>query len=156
MLERFPVPVADQFRQLVHFRQQNDQTVREYYDAKRRLENRSGLQDAHIISGRNDGVLPELELAVASLTAANPSQWLTMAQRLEAAFKGNSSRAASTYRIGYARGTKRVSLPSSKCRCCASQGLLGRMHWHNVCPNRASVSNVISEQGHCDSDPSFH
>lgn len=73
-LERFRVPIANPFKALLRCRQKNGQAAQEYYNTKQRLGSLCGQKDDHVISGLTDGLLPEIELAIASVTVSIPSR----------------------------------------------------------------------------------
>lgn len=167
MTARFGACVLDPFRSFIHCRQGQEQPVREYYEQKRRLGELAGLSTAHIISGLTDGLLPELDCALTGTELKTIVGWLSAAQRLELTVMKKPApmarppqqiqRPADTQASGDARfprsGAPQPSLPKSECRHCATLGLKGQLHWHNVCPYRFSVSSVTEGQGNEEGDP---
>lgn len=169
MTARFGTCVLDPFRSFIHCRQGKEQPVREYYEWKRRLGEQAGLNTSHIISGLTDGLLPDFEYALPGIEFGSTLEWLRAAQRIESTV---TKRPAMTARRppqnqrptgmlvscdGDRRfprsGASQPSLPKSECRHCASLGLKGQLHWHNVCPYRPCVSSVTEEQGNEEGDP---
>ncbi|XP_064472866.1 uncharacterized protein LOC135387695 [Ornithodoros turicata] len=74
-----------------------DQSVSSYYDEKRRLGESAGLRANHVVSGLTDGLLPELELALAELRIESPTEWLASVKRVEIAMTRQRQRTAFKY-----------------------------------------------------------
>lgn len=87
MQNRFATTNGDAFRLFIQYRLKGGQTMKEYYDKKRRLEDLADLKECHIISRLTDGVPPDIELALAGLYFTTPSEWLATAQKVETSMK---------------------------------------------------------------------
>ncbi|KAH7975335.1 hypothetical protein HPB52_000596 [Rhipicephalus sanguineus] len=81
MQNRFATTDGDAFRLFIHYRLKGGQTIKDYYDEKKRLGSLADLKECHIISGLTDGVPPDVELALAGLSFTSSSEWLAAAQR---------------------------------------------------------------------------
>lgn len=163
MVARFGSPVVDPFRAFIHRRLKRGETVKGYYDEKRRLGHLAELRDSHIVSGLTDGLPPEMEIAFAGVSVTSPIQWFTVAQRVE------SSRARSRAPPTFADSTSvrqpiqnRPTPPTSarnsgvppkyECRICSSLNIHGQMHWHSDCPNKPRVNYADEDQGNAISE----
>ncbi|KAH7932355.1 hypothetical protein HPB52_024693 [Rhipicephalus sanguineus] len=87
MQNRFATTDGDAFRLFIHYRLKGGQTIKDYYDEKKRLGSLADLKECHIISGLIDGVPPDVELALAGLSFTSSSEWLAAAQRVETSLK---------------------------------------------------------------------
>lgn len=171
MTVRFGAAVLDPFRSFIHCRQKREQSVREYYEEKRRLGESAGLSTPHVIAGLTDGLLPELERRFVGTEPKSPLEWLNIAQKFEHAsatappptFRGpqGSSRGRGRTQGHPAAGdapssrtaTSRHVLPRTECRHCVNIGLSGQFHWQNACPYRPTVSAITEDQGNGEGDP---
>ncbi|KAH7968427.1 hypothetical protein HPB52_008306 [Rhipicephalus sanguineus] len=73
MQNRFATTDGDAFRLFIHYRLKGGQTIKDYYDEKKRLGSLADLKECHIISGLTDGVPPDVELALAGLSFKSSS-----------------------------------------------------------------------------------
>lgn len=160
---RFATPVADPFRSFIHCRQKKGQPVVSYFEEKRRLGESAELKATHVVSGLTDGLLPELELALAGLPIQSPTEWLASAQRIEIAMSRQSLTNAPGYhqrrRLAHSNNVppnQQGDIPSTECRHCSSIGLPQQYHWHSTCPHRPSTSALTDEQGNGQGDPRLH
>ncbi|KAH6936141.1 hypothetical protein HPB50_013837 [Hyalomma asiaticum] len=77
MQNRFATTDGDAFRIFIHYRLKGGQTIKEYYEEKKRLGSLADLKECHIISRLTDGVPSDVELALAGLSFKT-STWGTM------------------------------------------------------------------------------
>ncbi|KAH6948916.1 hypothetical protein HPB50_027001 [Hyalomma asiaticum] len=87
MQNRFAKTDGDAFRLFIDYRLKGGQTIKEYYEEKKRLGSLADLKECHIISGLTDGVPPDVELALAGLSFQTSSEWLAAAQRVETSLR---------------------------------------------------------------------
>ncbi|KAH7983323.1 hypothetical protein HPB52_011051 [Rhipicephalus sanguineus] len=106
MQNRFATTDGDAFRLFIHYRLKGGQTIKDYYDEKKRLGSLADLKECHIISGLTDGVPPDVELALAGLSFNSSSEWLAAAQRVETSLKRQT--AAANVDFSTACPTKRM------------------------------------------------
>ncbi|KAH6933050.1 hypothetical protein HPB50_011725 [Hyalomma asiaticum] len=78
---------TDTFRLFIHYRLKGGQTIKEYYEEKKRLGSLADLKECRVISGLTDGVPPDVELALAGLSFQTSSEWLAAAQRVETSLR---------------------------------------------------------------------
>lgn len=163
MVARFGTPVVDPFRAFIHCRLRKGQTVRQYYDEKKRLGSLAELKDQHIVSGLTDGLPAEMEMAFVSLTVSTPIEWFTVAQRIESSRARSKTSASPRENTGpqqrsalQAPTRAPRATPKSECRICSSINLTGQMHWHSDCPNKFHVAHVDEDQGNASGDPGLH
>lgn len=158
MMVRFGAPVSDPFRSFIHHRQQQDQSVQDYYEQKKRLGELAGLEVSHLISGLTDGLLPGIERPLVGTIPKTPLEWLSAALKIESSLERKPSltsrrplqarRTQNNLAAGDApsQGTS-STFPKSECRHCTNIGLNGQFHWQNVCPYRPNVSAIEEDQG---------
>lgn len=79
----FGAPAADPFRCSIQYTRKKGKSVTEYYEEKRHLGCLADLKEDHIVSGVIDGLPTEMEIAFAGLSINSPSQWLSVARRIE-------------------------------------------------------------------------
>ncbi|KAH6943487.1 hypothetical protein HPB50_022122 [Hyalomma asiaticum] len=83
MQNRFATTDGDAFRLFIHYRLRGGQTMKEYYEEKKkRLGSLADLTECHIISGLTDGVPPDVELALAGLSFKASPGCLVAAERV--------------------------------------------------------------------------
>lgn len=168
MQARFATTDGDAFRLFIHYRLKGGQTIKDYYDEKKRLGSLADLKECHIISGLTDGVPPDVELALAGLSFNSSLEWLTAAQRVETSLKRvrgvsftrNASIASRAPRL-FSRPqqptlTPRPRAPQNECRYCSAAGFPRQFHWHNECPRRGNLSAIDTERENEEGDPEFH
>ncbi|KAH7940361.1 hypothetical protein HPB52_023548 [Rhipicephalus sanguineus] len=102
----FATTDGDAFRLFIHYRLKRGQTIKDYYDEKKRLGSLADLKECHIISGLTDGVPPDVELALAGQSFTSSSEWLAAAQRVETSLKRQT--AAANVDFSTACPTKRM------------------------------------------------
>lgn len=168
MQNRFATTDGDAFRLFIHYRLKGGQTIKDYYDEKKRLGSLADLKECHIISGLTDGVPPDVELALAGLSFTSSSEWLAAAQRVETSLKrvrgvsfarnpGTTSGASRLFsKPQQPTLTSRPRAPQNECRYCSAAGFPRQFHWHNECPRRGNVSAIETRPGNEESDPEFH
>lgn len=168
MQNRFATTDGDAFRLFIHYRLKGGQTIKEYYEEKKRLGSLADLKESHIVSGLTDGVPPDVELALAGLSFQTSSEWLAAAQRVETSlrrvrgvsFARNVSITSRAPRL-FSRPQQptlasRPRAPQSECRYCLAAGFPRQFHWHNECPRRGNVSAIETGSGNEEGDPEFH
>jgi len=162
--QRFGVTVADPFRAFIHYRLQKNQSVKEYFDNKRKLGHQSKLACEHIISGLTDGLPTNMETNFVGLTINNTAEWLTIAQRVESCLKRSDRSKVSNISSPISPSTSRPPLapqkrtlqPTTPCRFCEARGKPNQLHWHSMCPNNSAlvktVTNTDEDSENGDSD----
>lgn len=163
MKQRFTSAVADPFRQFIHCRLRPGQSLNDYYNEKMCLGRLADLKDVHLISGLNDGLPADVEMALAGLNPSTPATWLSAALRVESTLQRVKLQRVLPSRntqINATSGSARqrppntpLRAPASECRHCAMDGSPRQMHWHNECPRRASISALSTNQGNEEGDP---
>ncbi|KAH7963755.1 hypothetical protein HPB52_022719 [Rhipicephalus sanguineus] len=118
MQNRFAATVGDAFRLFIHYRLIGGQTIKDYYDEKKRLGSLADPKECHIISG----------LTVFLLSFTSSSEWLAAAQRVETSLKrvrgvsfarnpGTTSGASRLF-----SKPSRPRAPQNECRYCSAAG----------------------------------
>ncbi|UYV66873.1 Transposase [Cordylochernes scorpioides] len=134
--------------EMMRITQEEQETVTEYFHRKMQLINNVELNLTSIVELLNEGVKTKYKPYLATVDAVQPSEWLTMAIKVENSLTGsgtpvekgrlqtlNPALHPSPRPAGY-YGNSQVQRPPMPCRICERLGLELQWHYHSVCPYR--------------------
>ncbi|UYV61731.1 hypothetical protein LAZ67_1006186 [Cordylochernes scorpioides] len=132
--------------EMMRITQEEQETVTQYFHRKMQLINNVELNLTSIVELLNEGVKTKYKPYLATIDAVQPSEWLTMAIKVENSLTGfgtpvekgrlqtlnpalhPSPRPAGCY------GNSQVQRPPMPCRICERLELELQWHYHSVCP----------------------
>ncbi|UYV67828.1 hypothetical protein LAZ67_5002162 [Cordylochernes scorpioides] len=132
--------------EMMRITQEEQETVTQYFHRKMQLINNVELNLTSIVELLNEGVKTKYKPYLATIDTVQPSEWLTMAIKVENSLTGSgtpvekgrlqtlnpalhpSPRPAGCY------GNSQVQRPPMPCRICERLGLELQWHYHSVCP----------------------
>ncbi|UYV66067.1 K02A2.6-like [Cordylochernes scorpioides] len=134
--------------EMMRITQEEQETVTEYFHRKMQLINNVELNLTSIVELLNEGVKTKYKPYLATVDAVQPSEWLTMAIKVENSLTGsgtpvekgrlqtlNPALHPSPRPAGYYSNSQ-VQRPPMPCRICERLGLELQWHYHSVCPYR--------------------
>ncbi|UYV66121.1 hypothetical protein LAZ67_4000338 [Cordylochernes scorpioides] len=134
--------------EMMRITQEEQETVTEYFHRKMQLINNVELNLTSIVELLNEGVKTKYKPYLATVDAVQPSEWLTMAIKVENSLTGsgtpvekgrlqtlNPALHPSPRPAGY-YGNSQVQRRPMPCRICERLGLELQWHYHSVCPYR--------------------
>ncbi|UYV63758.1 hypothetical protein LAZ67_2005524 [Cordylochernes scorpioides] len=139
--------------EMMRITQEEQETVTQYFHRKMQLTNNVELNLTSIVELLNEGVKTKYKPYLATIDAVQPSEWLTMAIKVENSLTGSgtpvekgrlqafnpalhpSPRPAGCY------GNSQVQRPPMPCRICERLGLELQWHYHSVCPYRSPTAS---------------
>ncbi|UYV84289.1 hypothetical protein LAZ67_X001761 [Cordylochernes scorpioides] len=134
--------------EMMRITQEEQETVTQYFHRKMQLINNVELNLTSIVELLNEGVKTKYKPYLATVDAVQPSEWLTMAIKVENSLTGsgtpvekgrlqtlNPALHPSPRPAGY-YGSSQVQRPPMPCRICERLGLELQWHYHSVCPYR--------------------
>ncbi|UYV69198.1 hypothetical protein LAZ67_6002788 [Cordylochernes scorpioides] len=139
--------------EMMRITQEEQETVTQYFHRKMQLTNNVELNLTSIVELLNEGLKTKYKPYLATIDAVQPSEWLTMAIKVENSLTGSgtpvekgrlqtlnpalhpSPRPAGCY------GNSQVQRPPMPCRICERLGLELQWHHHSVCPYRSPTAS---------------
>lgn len=150
-LKRFDQKVDDPLVKWLDYKLENSLEIANYFQEKIHLGNMARQDEGNQISGLTLGLPARYKTALATAgRISSTSEWLSIAQKLEAAFKINNfvaKKEFKPFRPSTTEGRAVTAFPaktSSKapfdaCRICAKKGKPNQMHWHRECPHKNEI-----------------
>ncbi|UYV85032.1 hypothetical protein LAZ67_X004343 [Cordylochernes scorpioides] len=139
--------------EMMKITQEEHETVTQYFHRKMQLINSVELNLTSIVELLNEGIKTKYKPYLATIDAVQPSEWLTMAIKVENSLTGsgtpvekgrlqtlNPALHPSPRPAGY-YGNSQVQRPPMPCRICERLGLELQWHYHSVCPYRSPTAS---------------